>query len=91
MSYTEIRGLLKLNRAGLALQRRSADDCDVDVVYQSPTQRVTLVHFYGGCSMVFSSDIVTEQCRAWIDSEVAIEGGEIVLTGGGEIGPPEWN
>ena len=82
---------MKLGKCAGRPNRFSMEECEVEVIYQSLTQRVTRAVFHGDCSMVFSADRITGQTRIWIDSEVRIVDGNVVLNGGYEAGPPEWN
>jgi hypothetical protein len=88
VSYTECRTLLKL---GNTQSRFSTVDCTVKIIFRTETQLVRQVEFAGGCSMLFCFDMITNQCRVFIDAELGEENGNLVLVSGGEIGPSAWN
>lgn len=91
MSYTEVHELLKLGKTFAPPNRFDTSNGYTSTTWFFETQIIKRVVFHDGVQLVFAMDRITEQCRVWVESELKMIDGKIVLEGGGEIGPAEWN
>lgn len=92
MSITEVDQLLKVSvghsPCRMAFSLRQGFGVKT---WNNGTCIITAVTVHPGCSITFWTDLITQQCRVFVDSELKAHEGKLLLDGGGEIAPPEWN
>lgn len=91
MSYTEVHSLLKLGRTFNPPQRFDASLGYGGQTWITESARIRRVDFRHGCSVLFWFDVVTDQCRVFLDAELAEIDGKLVIVRGYEIACSAWN
>lgn len=90
MSIHEVHSLLKLGHTGNG-SRFCVRHGYGTRNWHTETAIIKQVHFRHGVQITFWTDLVTDQSRVFVESEVAIQDGKLVLIGGAEIAPAVWN